>query len=208
MLALNTKSKGVGLLLPINLINSDLMTFKNSFVGLLALTKLFIITSCNDSETVPMVIDEDKNITTLRITLEPFGGSTPNVVLTLTNLNETETAEVSGPLVSNQSYSGRFEVLNENKNPIEDITEIIKNQEDKHQIFYGFTGNISSITYSPADVDRDGNPVGLRFELITGDAGTANLNATLVRNLTKPNTGIENAGGTVDFQANFDLVIE
>ena len=63
-----------------------------------------------------------------------------------------------------------------------------------------------------ADEDGNGNPVGVYFILAPTEAGVTGsgpLTVTLVHEPTKPNDGtVESAGGSIDIQTTFDLVVE
>ena len=97
--------------------------------------------------------------------------------------------------------------MNETESPAEDITEEVEEEDEEHQFIFVASGAISGVTYS--DQDGDGNPVGLSFELSTGDAGSGSLQITLRHEPTKPNDGtLAGAGGETDIAQTFNLTVE
>ncbi len=118
---------------------------------------------------------------------------------------------VSGNLQANTSYDGTFLILNETESPAEDVTEDILEEDDEHQFFFSFTNNLASVTY--ADADDDGNPIGVKFTMTTGDAGTGNATFVLKHQPNKTASGVAqgdmtNAGGSTDIEVTFALVVE
>ena len=69
-------------------------------------------------------------------------------------------------LAANSTYSGSITLFNESVTPAEEITPEIFDEASDHQFFFTSNGT-SSFTYS--DQDNDGNPIGLSFELTTGN---------------------------------------
>ena len=56
--------------------------------------------------------------------------------------------------------------------------------------------------------DSNGNPLGTMFILTASAASTGSLTFTLQHEPTKPNTGLEDAGGETDIQVTFDLEVQ
>jgi hypothetical protein len=117
---------------------------------------------------------------------------------------------VSGNFDPNTTYSGTLKILNETESPAEDITlEIIEEDED-HQFFFSFSNDIATTTYS--DEDSNGNPVGVKFSLLTGTAGSGSFTITLRHEPNKSaenvvSGDITNAGGATDVQVTFDISV-
>ena len=63
---------------------------------------------------------------------------------------------------------------------------------------YQFLGNF----------DSNGNPLGTEFTLTAGAASSGTLTFTLRHLPTKPNTGLDDAGGNTDIAAPFNITIE
>ncbi|MEM9822080.1 MAG: type 1 periplasmic binding fold superfamily protein [Bacteroidota bacterium] len=112
-----------------------------------------------------------------------------------------------GTLQSNTTYTGQI-VLG---TPDEDNTPEIIVEDVEHQFFYAASGANISVQY--ADMDADGNPIGLATTLTTTDASSGNLTITLRHNLDKAGIGvadgdISNAGGDTDMEVTFDINIQ
>nr|WP_273569098.1 type 1 periplasmic binding fold superfamily protein [Maribacter sp. Hal144] len=177
-----------------------------------ALCLLFIpmaFTSCSDDDENPVPVDEEEVITTMTVTLTSSGNST--VTLQSQDLDgdgpNAPEITVSGNLAANATYSGSIELLNETETPAEDITEEVEEEDEEHQFFFSTGGSVTGATYS--DQDGDGNPLGLSFELSTGEAGSGTLQITLRHEPKKPNDGtLADAGGETDIAQTFTVTVE
>ncbi|MFK7811266.1 MAG: type 1 periplasmic binding fold superfamily protein [Maribacter sp.] len=185
-------------------------TFKNksfnSFFAIAALC-LFAI-SCSDDDENPVAVDEEEVITTMTITLTESGNT---ITLQSQDLDgdgpNAPTITVSGDLLANTTYAGSIELLNETETPAEDITAEVAAEDDEHQFFFSAGGAVSAVDYS--DQDGDGNPIGLSFSLLTGDAGSGTLQVTLRHEPKKPNDGsLADAGGETDIAQSFSVVVQ
>ena len=109
--------------------------------------------------------------------------------------------------MANSTYTGTIELLNETETPAEDITAEVNEEADEHQFFFDVDGSITSTSYG--DTDEDGNPIGLSFTLMTGDAGEGTLQITLRHEPKKPNDGtLADAGGETDIAQTFTVTVE
>ena len=110
-------------------------------------------------------------------------------------------------LTSCSSDDDTPEIVNETETPAEDITEEVAEESDEHQFFFSLTGSLAEVAYT--DEDADGNPIGLEFELTTGDTGSGTITITLRHEPTKPNDGnLTEAGGETDIAQTFTVVVE
>ncbi len=184
---------------------------KNKFLAILLSLTVFA-TACDDDDPVP--VNPEEVITTLIVTLTPTTG-TP-VVLTSRDLDgdgpNAPVVTVSGDLTATTSYTGTVEFLNETENPAEDVTEEVEEEDDEHQVFYEIGGSLE-LDVSYTDMDDDGNPVGLTFTAIAGNASSGTILVTLRHEPDKNATGVSdgditNAGGETDIAESFDLTIQ
>ena len=76
-----------------------------------------------------------------------------------------------------------------------------------HQVFYTPAGGLD-VTVEYANNDSAGNPLGTEFTLTANTASSGSLTFTLVHEPTKPNTGLEDAGGEIDIETAFNITIE
>ena len=174
----------------------------------------FLYFSCDDDDDTPEPINEEEVITTMTVTLSASDGS-GTVVLQTQDLDGDGPNEpvvtVSGPLSSATSYSGSIEWLNEMEDPAEIVTEEILEEADEHQVFFSASDGLPLQFVYTAPFDSMGNPVGINFVLApqnAGDTGSGNLTITLVHEPTKPNDGLDTAGGSIDIQTSFPVTIE
>ena len=169
-----------------------------------------LIFSCSsDDDSTPEPVLEEEVITTMTITLEADGQA--DVILQTQDLDgdgpDLPVVTVSGDLSENTMYSGSIVLLNETEDPAENITEEIEEEALEHQFFYTIGNGLNAETdYN--DADSDGNPIGLDFVLSTNSVSSGSITFTLRHEPTKPNMGIEDAGGETDIEATFDIAIQ
>lgn len=176
-----------------------------------AIFGLALFVSCSDDDhDHPEHSHEEEVITTVTVTLTPSSGT--EVTLEWQDLDgdgPNDPTITGGKLASNTVYDGVIKLLNETETPAEDITEEVEEEADEHQFFYTVSSGLNVTTaYSDTDVDGDGNPVGLEFTLTTGEASSGTVTFTLRHEPTKPNTGLEDAGGSTDVEATFNIEVE
>ena len=85
--------------------------------------------------------------------------------------------------------------------------EEIEEEALEHQFFYTI-GNGLDAEADYNDADSDGNPIGLDFVLSANSVSSGSITFTLRHEPTKPNMGIEDAGGETDIEATFDIAIQ
>lgn len=167
-----------------------------------------MLLACSSDDDNPIAVDEEEVITTMNVTLTSTGGT---ITLQSQDLDgdgpNAPVIDISGNLTANTTYSGSIELLNETETPAEDITEEVAEEDDEHQFFFTTSGSITSVAYN--DVDGNGNPVGISFELTTGDPGSGTLQITLRHEPKKPNDGsLADAGGETDIAQTFTVTVE
>ena len=170
----------------------------------------FLYFSCSDDDdNTPEPINEEEVITTMTVTLVAHDGS--GVVTMQTQDLDGEgpglpEVTVSGPISAASSYSGSIVWLNEMEEEVEDITEEILEEADEHQVFFSASGLDLDFVYG--DFDSNGNPLGTQFLLAPNSSGSGTITITLVHEPTKPNDGLDSAGGEIDIQSTFSLTVE
>lgn len=181
------------------------MTFLSIFFGLL-------FTACSDDGEIPEPINQEELITTMKVVLTPEGGGS-TVTLSYRDLDGDGPGEPQiegGVLAANTSYHGVITLLNETKNPAEDITLEVEEEALNHQFFFSNTFG-AEVVY--LDKDEKGNPVGIRFELQTTGPGSGSLTIALRHEPDKKAEGvsqgnIENAGGETDISVTFGIEVQ
>jgi hypothetical protein len=184
-------------------------TIKNTVI-LVYITSIFMACSNNED---PIVINEEEVITTVRATLVPQNGG-DTITLQSVDLDgdgpNTPTLTVSGAFDQNKTYVGTLEILNETESPADNVTLEILEEAVDHQFFFSFTNDLATATYT--DQDSNGNPIGVEFNVLTGNAGAGTFTIILRHEPNKAATGvntgdISNAGGATDLQITFDITV-
>lgn len=182
----------------------------------LFISSFLFLTSCSNDDS-PAPVNEEEVITTVKITL--LSSSSSSIVMKSTDLdgdgpNPPEYILTGGNLVAGESYTGSVEFLNELENPVGNITEEVEAEGQDHQVFYQLPASIGNITYDALNVDANGKPIGLEFNLVAGTSGsTGNLTVTLRHLPNKSANGVSNgditnAGGSTDAEVSFPVVVD
>lgn len=174
----------------------------------LSILLVSLLNSCYKPLVEPELINEEEVITTVILSLESTSGS---VTFSYVDLDgdgpQPAVKSHLGTLKSHTLYSGQIQLLNETVNPSEDITEEVKEEGTDHQFFFENTS--SNAVFTPTDLDENSNPIGIEFELQTGESTTEKLYLILRHLPTKPNDGTAaNAGGETDLSVLFEFEIE
>lgn len=173
---------------------------------------LFSFSACNDDDMQPE--EPVELITTLTYTLTPDGGGTP-VVWTFRDLDgDGGDAPVitTSPLQEGVEYTGVITLLNETETPAEDISEEVAEEAEEHQFFFGIEQGLE-LSINVSDQDADGKPVGLNTQVAALVPGSGTVTIILIHEPEKDASGvangdITNAGGEIDIEVTFDVVIE
>ena len=181
---------------------------KNYFklVSITLFTLLFVACS-SDDDSAPEPVNEEEVITTMVVTLD----GPDQVVLNYEDLDgdgpDPATITVSGSLTANTTYDGSIMLLNATETPPENITEEVEEEDDEHQFFYAASSDLD-VEVEYGNFDGNGNPLGTMFMLTTGTASSGALTFTLIHEPTKPNTGLEDAGGETDIEVTFEVEVQ
>jgi hypothetical protein len=185
----------------------NLKNLKNLKFLTAALVASSLVIGCSKDD--PQAVNEEELITTLTVTLQPEDGSTA-VILKFRDLDgdgpedpEFET----GNLTAGTTYNGSIKVENETEDPAKDITEEVEEENLEHQFFYTVGGGLD-VTTSGENTDDQGNKLGTTFILEAGAVSSGTLTFTLRHEPTKPNEGLEDAGGETDISATFEVSVE
>lgn len=202
-----------------NILNFKTMQTTKTVNTIKLLALLFIsslaFTGCSDDDDHDHDDDdhdhEEEVITTLNYILTSEDGDT--ITFTFKDIDgdggEDGEYSFSGDLTltSNSSYTGAIELLNETEDPAEDITAEILEEAEEHEFF--FSSSVDGVTVTKDDEDADGNPIGLKTIVTTGEAGTGTLTVILKHEPTKPNDGSSlDAGGATDIEVTFSIEVE
>jgi hypothetical protein len=142
---------------------------------------------------VTLVGDEDGSIVIMQI--QDLDGNGPNIPIITSN-----------PLSPYTTYNVNLEFLNELEDPAENYTYEIIEEGIDHQIFVSLN-NGSDVSINNFNLDENGNILGTQFQLTTGSVGEGTITITLVHEPMKPNNGLDSAGGSIDIQVTFDVLV-
>lgn len=181
---------------------------------MMALSAIVVSFASCSNDDKPQQVIENEVITTVTTTLSPNGGGTA-IVLKSQDLDgdgpNAPLVTVSGPITAGASYTGTVTFYNEMVSPPENTTAEIEELGVEHQIFFRQSG---LGTFSYADTDADGKPIGLRFNYTAATSATGgNLTVTLRHLPNKSATGVSggditNAGGSTDAEVVFPVSIQ
>ncbi len=174
---------------------------------------LLIISFASSCEKDPEIPNEEELITTVTIRCTPHGGGAEKVLRFEDPDGDGGIAPVitGDPFDAGIHYHCAVELLNESETPAENITEEIEEEDEEHQFFFMISGVDATIEYD--DMDANGDPVGLHFELHANAAGTGTLTLVLRHQPDKSAQGVSsgditNAGGETDIEVTFPLIIQ
>ncbi len=180
---------------------------------ILSLVIFMTLQSCSKPD-APIIPNEGELITTVQVTLIPTEGGETTVMEFKDLDGDGPKAPVikNGTLKANTTYNGSIKILNELNTPTIDITQEIETEKEAHQLFYSI-GNGLNATATYKDKDANNKPVGLFFELKTGNASNGKLKITLLHEPNKTAEGVADgnpskAGGETDIEVEFDVIIE
>jgi hypothetical protein len=172
-----------------------------------------VICSCSKDD--PIIPNEEELITTVTYTLTPNDGGQA-VVFSFQDLDGdggNEPIIQNAILSSGTTYSGTLELLNEVEDPVEDITDEVREEGADHQFFFQISnGSNLSIDYNDSDVG--GFPIGIETIVTTGEPqANGGLTIVLKHEPEKDASGVQsgdiaNAGGETDIQVNFEFSIQ
>jgi hypothetical protein len=145
----------------------------------------FITGGCSeDNPAKPKDENPQELITKVTLTLTPAGGGAAVTVVFSDPDGDGGTAPTIGTLTlkAGTTYTGTIELLDETKDPDENITEEVEEESDVHQFFYTPEGGIvGRVTVNITDTDANNLPVGLEYTVAVtaGAAANGTLNVVL-----------------------------
>lgn len=193
--------------------------FKFSVFAMMALS----FVACeddDDDDDVPNDENEEELITDLSLIFVEVG-TTDSLIYTFSDRDgEGGDPPLIDDIVISDSteYVVSIQVLDaSNPNDVENITEEIEEEDEEHQFFFiavNGADNSLTVAYDPADVDDNGNPIGLTtlWSSLAPTVGGEKMRVVLRHELDKQATGVSegditNAGGETDIDVEFDLIV-
>jgi hypothetical protein len=110
-------------------------------------------------------------------------------------------------LAPNTEYNMEVHLLNEKKNPAEDITEEVIAEKNDH--LFLFEAQTSLLTLTDGNKDNNGAPFNQTIKVKTGAAGSGSLTVILKHEPANKNAAnAADAGGETDVEATFNVVVQ
>ena len=134
------------------------------------------LSSCKEKEVEPT--EENELITTVKLNFEEAG------VVSSFKYSDPDGDGGAAPtidkitLAPNKAYNLTIELLDESKNPAQNIGEEVASEADEHLFIYTPTPS-SLLTYTYGDKDSKNLGIGLKGKLITNSSGTGKLKVQL-----------------------------
>ncbi|WP_299760253.1 hypothetical protein [uncultured Pontibacter sp.] len=173
--------------------------FKPYLTAFLLGALMISTTACSDDDD-PAPIEEEENITSMTLTLEPVstnkGATTANATFTA---GSTPTLQ----LAPNTQYNATI-TFNDN------IEDEIRDEAEDHEVFFNTAENLLVVQkIMPDDFDSNGRPVGLMTRMITGNAGeSGTLTVTLKHQPGLKDANSDISVGETDVEATFTVSIQ
>jgi len=175
---------------------------------------LIILIGSGCKKNDPEIPNEEEVITTLNYILTPVNGGN-TVTFSFKDLDGdggTAPVVIGGVLKVNTTYQGKLELLNEQENPVGNISKEVEEEGELHQFFFNNSGGLT-VTVQYDDQDAMGRPIGLKNKLITSSFSAGKLTITLRHQPDKTASGVSsgniaNAGGETDIEVTFNVKVE
>ena len=151
------------------------MTHSFGKIFLSASLVIALLASSCKKENNPDPIDEGEELTTVELTLTPTSGS-PVVITYKDTDGDGGNAPVISPevlsLAANTTYASQLRFLNENANPVENVTEEVEDEKSaEHEVFYTISNGLQLVV-SNRNADVNGKPLGTKATFKTTAAST------------------------------------
>jgi hypothetical protein len=167
-----------------------------------------LMIACKKDEPVPQ--EDNENLTTLSLKFTENGVTK---TFSFKDLDGTGgNAPTIDPVVleANKIYALSFEILDETKTPIQNITSEIEQQKDEH-LFEFISNPASLLFFSGKDKDSRGFDVGLTATVKTTTTGTGKLQVVLHHQPPVNGIPIKNGSftvGSIDFDGTFNIEVK
>lgn len=111
-------------------------------------------------------------------------------------------------LTANRVYYLNIKVLNESVNPVDTISNEIRNEGNVHQFFYSVSGSYVSTEYLDSDTNSPSLPIGLYSKWTMGNSAVSLLARFVLKHYQNGSkNGIAN-NGTTDIDISFPMLIQ
>jgi hypothetical protein len=181
-----------------------------------AALSLIVVVGCKeDNPAKPPEENPQELITSVTMTLtELDAAGNPTATKATVNFKDLDGSGGNAPTIGTltlkqgKSYNGEISLLDETKNPVDNVTEEIENEKDVHQFFFTPEGGIvGRVTVTITDKDSKNLPVGLQYRVVVsaGAVVSGNLNVVLSHFDAAPKDGVNRSDESdvdIDFPVN------
>jgi hypothetical protein len=178
---------------------------KNNILNFSTLTALFLFAATLQFQSCkPKNSDGQEEITTIKLKLTSLSNGTQ--VFNYQNLNGAVNKDTI-KVFKSDVYTCDIQLLDETKNPANDVTDEIKSKANEHQFFF-VSSPSGMILFSDFDKDGNGKDVGLTSKwTVANNAQTGTVKIVLKHLDGNPKTGNMNDGET-DIEVVFDAMVQ
>lgn len=183
-------------------------------VSILFLATILVLGACKKKDPEPVNEQEVITKVTLRFTNTANSSEVVNMIW-----EDSDGAGGNAPVITNgtlkrnTTYEIDIDVKGEDN---EDITKEIKEEDDEHQVYFGFSTTTLFSSFEYLDKDKNNQPLGLKTRATTiNNSGGGNLQVILVHEGNKsqniaatPWVFSPNVGGEQDFNIIFNVTVE
>jgi len=180
--------------------------------GLWALLLVLFAVSCKEDDITPDDAHEEEVITTVKYILTNVDDESDVATFVYTDMDDDGDTDEDGDtliidsLLLGATYSGEIILLNDLEDEVDTVSKQILAEGDLHEFYFALT-DAGDLTIEKTDEDKDGNPIGLKTEVVIGSTAfsAATLSITLLHEPEKGDeiTTIEEAGGEEDVDLDF-----
>lgn len=158
---------------------------KTKMLSVLTFTALSIVVGCkkdkNEVATPPVATNESEVITTLKLVFDDTTAANMDVVAVFDDQDgdggNTPIQHDTIKLLANKIYHTTIYLLDKTKNPIDTISNEVKEEANDHHFFFNYSGVSVTSTYLDLDSNNPPLPLGLITRWVTGNAsvGTSQI---------------------------------
>ena len=197
------------------------MRYRNLLSIFMSALVLAMFSSCSDDDDSDMDI-AGEFINQVTLTFSPTSGGIPLVFIFNDPDGDGAAAPTQDDIVLTAGSSYNLEITLENTINGEDVTEEIKEEDDEHMIFFGWTqglfsvpggdGNIGQgnaddpIVY--ADFDANLNPLGILTTWVAGEAASGTFTILLKHQPNLKTADSDSTVGETDIELLWNIEIE
>ncbi|MGD1843379.1 MAG: hypothetical protein ACFB0B_21170 [Thermonemataceae bacterium] len=188
----------------------------NQILWAMFLGSALVFTGCDDDDD-PEPENEPELITTINVTFTNTDDADDEVTFTASDEDGDGMGITyeNGTLTRGATYDIEIEVLNETETPVEDVTEEIEEEDDEHQIYFGFPTTLFE-DFSYENTDGNGDPLGTEAQVTVVEEATQGSFIVIIQHEpnkeansdTTPWVYSDEIGGETDANVTFTVSVQ